>query len=121
MMLTILTYVLTKLGNQFQVELPAKRIVCPTCNGNGSHVNPAVDGHGISPDEFAEDPEFAESYFQGVYDVACEECHGKRVVDVVAVDELTPKMRERYERQQDAEAADRREIAAERRMCGGGY
>lgn len=62
--------------------LPGKFQVCTRCRGVGMHVNPAVDGNGISPDEFAQDPDFEESYFRGDYDVQCEACHGERVVAV---------------------------------------
>lgn len=62
------------------VDLPAKYEVCATCEGRGSHVNPHVDDCGISAEEFAEDPDFAEAYRTGLYDVPCYECDGKRVV-----------------------------------------
>ena len=65
------------------LELPAKRIICPRCDGEGKHVNPNIDGNGLSQEDFAEDPDFAESYFTGLYDVSCEECGGNRVVDIV--------------------------------------
>lgn len=54
--------------------------VCQTCEGKGSHVNPSVDGHGISREDFDEDPDFLEDYLSGVYDVPCVECKGRRVV-----------------------------------------
>ena len=63
-----------------EVEVPFRFVVCPTCDGTGHHVNPSVDAHGISPEEFAEDPDFAEDYMSGVYDVPCYECDGQRVV-----------------------------------------
>jgi predicted methyltransferase len=69
-------------------KLPKHKIVCPTCDGDGTHVNPAVDGNGISPDQFREDPDFEEAYFSGVYDVRCEECEGKNVVEVIDEDLL---------------------------------
>ena len=65
------------------ISLPAKYDVCGTCNGKGSHVNPSIDAHGISPEEFDEDPDFREEYLSGMYDVDCYECHGKRVVPVI--------------------------------------
>lgn len=65
------------------VLLPSKRVVCPQCDGTGKHVNPAIDGHGLSADDFAEDPDFAESYFSGVCDVRCETCNGNNVIDEV--------------------------------------
>jgi len=55
--------------------------VCPRCEGRGSHVNPAVDGNGITADEMDElGPDFREDYLSGVYDVRCDECKGDRVV-----------------------------------------
>jgi len=55
--------------------------VCPRCRGEGSHVNPSVDGHGITAEEMDEmGPEFFEDYMGGLYDVSCERCHGLRVV-----------------------------------------
>jgi len=63
--------------------LPAKLEVCGTCRGNGSHVNPSIDAHGITGDEWAEwGEEEQHSYMNGGYDVACNECGGKRVVPV---------------------------------------
>lgn len=56
--------------------------ICPTCQGRGSHVNPSIDAHGISSEEFSEDPDFAEAYQNGAYDVPCAECHGESVVPV---------------------------------------
>ena len=56
--------------------------VCDLCDGKGSHVNPSIDAHGISPEEFYEDPDFEESYFAGYYDIPCNQCGGKRVVPV---------------------------------------
>src|SRR3990167_6551109 len=53
--------------------------VCPDCEGNGTCVNPAVDAHGITPEEFAEDPDFAEAYHGGRYDITCPACKGLRV------------------------------------------
>lgn len=63
-----------------EVDIQCEWVVCPRCHGDGKHVHPDVDGHGISPDEFAEDPDFAEAYFEGVYDVTCYECGGMRVI-----------------------------------------
>lgn len=67
-------------GAEIVMEIPAKYEVCPRCEGRGTHVNPAIDEHGISPEEFAEDPDFEEAYFSGRYDVACEMCKGLRVI-----------------------------------------
>lgn len=93
-------------------EVPIEFVLCPTCNGRGSHVNPSVDCHGISAEEFAEDPSFAEDYFSGVHDVTCYECGGDRVVPVPRNSE---DKRELVEWCQEMAAMDA-EMAAERRM-----
>ena len=66
-----------------EVWFPIKFEVCDMCRGKGSHVNPSVDGNGISPEEFSEDPDFADAYFGGLYDVQCYECGGEKVVAVI--------------------------------------
>lgn len=70
-------------GTQIEVELPAKFEVCSRCDGEGKHTNPAIDGNGISREQFDEDPDFEEAYRSGRYDVQCERCAGKRVELVV--------------------------------------
>jgi hypothetical protein len=58
-----------------------KFTVCSTCRGTGKTVNPAIDGQGLSREDFDEQgPEFEADYFGGTYDVACRECKGLRVV-----------------------------------------
>lgn len=69
--------VVVKNGHEWVV--PVKYEVCDTCGGKGKHVNPSIDAHGISTEEFAEDPDFADAYWRGEYDVPCNECHGLRV------------------------------------------
>lgn len=115
-MLKVKQWVITKKGNSFEVSLPAHRVVCPTCDGQGAHVNPAVDGHGLSHDDFAEDPDFAEAYFTGRYDVRCEECDGRNVIDEINWDALTEKMKDRVNRQREQETADEFGWRCERRM-----
>lgn len=61
---------------EVEVELPAEWVICGNCQGNGKHVNRAIDGHGLSREDFEEDPDFEENYFGGMYDVTCEECKG---------------------------------------------
>lgn len=55
-------------------------IVCPVCEGEKTHVTPTVDAGGLTDADFADDPDFAEHYFGGRYDVTCSECAGQRVV-----------------------------------------
>jgi len=69
-------------------KIPAKYEVCSLCEGAGKHVNPSIDSHGISAHDMYEDPDFAEDYFSGVYDVPCNQCKGKRVYPVVNEESL---------------------------------
>jgi RecJ-like exonuclease len=101
-----------------EVALPAKFEVCPRCEGTGSHVNPAIDGNGLTRDDFDEDPDFAEAYFAGDYDVRCEECKGRRVVTVFDPARATPEQRALWERHERAEAEARAEERSERRLLG---
>lgn len=85
--------------------LPTTWVVCDVCNGAGSHVNPAIDAHGISAEEFAEDPDFAEDYAAGVYDQPCNKCKGRTTVRAVNLDALSDEDRVAYQEQLD-DAAD---------------
>jgi hypothetical protein len=51
-------------------------MICPACSGEGTCVNPNIDGNGLSADDFHDDPDFAEAYMEGVYDVRCAACDG---------------------------------------------
>jgi RecJ-like exonuclease len=100
-------------------ELPFSYQTCPTCNGRGKHVNPSIDCHGISAEEFHEDPDFMEEYLTGRYDVTCYGCDGKRVVPVPDESRMTPKEKKRYDKwlSQQAERDEFRRIQeSERRM-----
>lgn len=101
------------------VKLPGHFAVCPRCEGRGKHVNPSIDEHGISPEEFAEDPDFEEAYFSGRYDVRCYECNGDRVVSEVDESRLTKFQKILWAAHQyrlSADASYEAECAAERRM-----
>lgn len=62
--------------------LPYALVICPSCQGRGSYVNPAIDAHGITGEEWDRDwdDEDRERYLSGGYDVTCDDCHGVRVV-----------------------------------------
>jgi hypothetical protein len=102
-------------GDEVELAIPCKFEVCETCDGRGSHVNPAIDSHGISPEEFAEDPDFEESYFRGDYDIPCNECKGRRVVPV-PVDDATTEQVLAYEERLDYLHQSAVERDYERRM-----
>lgn len=112
--MSLKVWVITKKGNQFEVLLPAKRIVCPACDGAGTELRGGLKGVVISDENLADD-DFREAYFGGRYDVACSECKGLNVVEVVDEDRLTKKMAERYWRAVDEDAASDREYEAEQR------
>lgn len=101
-----------------EVSIPAKYEVCPRCKGRGKHVNPNIDGHGISAEEWDRDWSFEEreDYFNGVYDVPCEECKGSRVVLVPDEEHADPELLKEYWERQRAAADYRREREYERRM-----
>lgn len=96
-------------------EIPTKLEVCPTCKGKGRHVNPSIDAHGISAEEFHEDPDFAEDYMRGVYDVACYECGGCNVVPVVDEKSCSPDLLKMWWAQQDSLGRMYAEMESERR------
>jgi hypothetical protein len=86
--------------------------VCPACEGRGKYVNPSIDAHGLSREDFDEDPDFRESYFSGDYDIDCRLCFGEKVVpvplDPVFAASIGNAIRDRWE--------SRAEMLAEMRM-----
>ena len=96
--------------------VPTKYEVCPTCDGHGTHVNPAIDSHGLGAEDFY-DEDFAEAYFSGAYDQDCHECNGKRVVEVINENLVDPEVLESYYEYVQDVYADRRV----RFMESGGY
>jgi hypothetical protein len=65
-----------------------KYILCPVCEGEGKTVNPNIDAHGLTAEDFRDDPDFTEDYMSGVYDIQCAACHGERVVTKERIKEL---------------------------------
>jgi hypothetical protein len=63
-----------------ELDVAMKYEVCGLCEGCGTHVNPSIDCCGLTREDFDEDPDFAEDYMSGAYDVPCNRCGGKRVV-----------------------------------------
>jgi len=93
-----------------------ERIVCPNCDGKGSYVNPAIDSHGIGADEFADDPEFADSYWRGDYDQTCDVCKGANVIEGLDAHQSDPEAVEMYDEYIRGYYEDRAVMDAERRM-----
>ena len=104
------------LGLFEEIELPTRWAVCPTGDGEGKHVNPSIDSHGLSREDFDEDPDFEESYFAGHYDVPCYECGGRSTVRALDRDACTAEQLAAWDKHQRDLAADRACEAAERRM-----
>ncbi len=99
-----------------EIELPVVFEVCGTCDGQGKHVNPSIDSNGLTASDFAEDPDLYENYFSGMYDVACNECGGRRVVPVLDEARTTPEQRKYVQDRIEAKYMDELERDAERRM-----
>jgi hypothetical protein len=63
-------------------SVPVRFKVCGVCDGRGEYVNPAIDAHGLTRDDFDADPDFYEDYRSGVYNIRCEGCEGRATVPV---------------------------------------
>lgn len=104
------------------VAFPCTMENCPTCGGDGRHVNPSIDAGGITDMDDWDDDE-RDGYFGGRYDVTCYGCKGAKRAPVITPARMCPEDRELYETwrkwqdEQDAEEAGwAAEAAAERRM-----
>ena len=102
-------------GEEVTIEVPAKFETCYVCRGKGKHVNPSIDAHGITQEEFYEDPDFAEQYWMGDYDVVCNECHGQRVIPVLNEDVVDPEHLKMIREYEQGEADYQAMVEAERR------
>lgn len=94
-----------------EIELPTRWEVCDVCDGRGTHVNPAIDCNGLTAEDFAEDPDFADEYRSGMYDVPCNRCGGRTTVLVVDADACAPEDLEAWRSVLNDRAAARREAA----------
>lgn len=68
-----------KEGTEVEIQVPARYEVCRDCNGEGTELYGSMKGYAYSAEEFHDDPDFAEAYIGGNYDVACSTCRGQRV------------------------------------------
>lgn len=101
--------------------IPMHYEVCDTCNAKGVVVNPSIDGNGLSREDFDDDPDFAEDYFSGVFDITCPHCKGKRVCIAPDFDNMTPDMAKTVTAAIEDYFEDQRSDARTRRMENGGY
>ena len=56
-----------------------KWVICTMCQGRGEYVNPSIDSHGLTREDFDEDPDFKVDYMSGTYNIRCELCKGRAV------------------------------------------
>jgi hypothetical protein len=96
--------------NETEFEIPIKFEMCETCGGKGKHVNPSIDAHGITEDEWGQwGSEEQELYMSGGYDIECNECQGKRVIPVPVITKLTDEQQKAFSyvlEQQDERLSD---------------
>ena len=101
--------------DEVETTVPVRMEICQTCAGRGSHVNPSIDCDGLAREDFDSDPDFAEDYMGGMYDVPCYECNGRRVVPAIDEDQCDPDTLQRVREKQQRDAAYRQESADQRR------
>lgn len=101
-------------GDLYKHEISFHWEICGTCQGKGTHVNPSIDSHGLTAEDFAEDPDFAENYLDGTYDQICNECGGKRVVPEPEI--IDERLQEQIEEKRIVFREDARTSIIEREM-----
>ena len=99
-------------GEPIFYPIPVKMVVCPTCDGRGEYVNPNIDRDGLSREDFDADPDFAEGYAEGHYNVRCDHCLGSNVIPWPTEEEHIKMVEEHIGMIREWEA----EAEAERRM-----
>lgn len=95
-----------------EIELPSKWMVCPTCQGKGTHVNPSIDSGGLVYDDRA-DLEFVDDYMAGNYDVQCSQCEGRTTVLGIDFDRMSADERRMWDEQVAQERMDHDERMGE--------
>jgi hypothetical protein len=114
----LILYVELPDGSIEELPMPTRKAVCPTCRGTGSHSH-AVDGNGLTAEDFDQDPDFAEAYMRGDYDRICEECAGANVIDALDESRCAPATLEAFRKQETEYWADYNSEAALRRAESG--
>lgn len=68
---------------------PTTWVICPRCEGEGKHMTPSMLNHAYTQEEIEQEggQEFIEEMLSGMYDVTCNLCHGRRVMDAETVQE----------------------------------
>lgn len=107
---------ITLLSNETreEIEIPSKCVVCPRCRGKGTQDHPAF-ANGITEEMWDRDwgEEEREDYRRGFYDVKCEECGGRNVIDVPDFDRmdesLAIRVRSQILEREESDSCDRSE------------
>lgn len=109
-------------GEEIEIGIPANIEVCNRCLGEGKQVNPNIDSHGITSEEW-NGPDWSEeekeTYLTGGYDVPCKKCNGLRVECVPDLDRFereNPEAFKVYVERVKAEDCDRAAARMERLM-----
>ena len=92
-----------------RIHVSVSFIVCPLCQGHGTHVNPDIDCGGLSDYDYY-DEDFMHSYHSGAYNVTCEQCNGRNVVPVI---EFPKEIAKWLADRQEEDEADYAEMRAE--------
>jgi DnaJ-class molecular chaperone len=114
-------------GEKVQLVLPAKRDICPDCEGSGVVLKEGLRGVAFSSEEFCEqfDPDERHEYFRcgGIYDDVCSTCNGRNVILVIDGDSIPKDLKAQYDKYCEYEgmranwtAVDRMTTESERRM-----
>lgn len=104
--------------NEIEKKVPGKYEVCDRCRGEGTHVNPNIDGHGITQEEWETDwdEEEKETYRSGGYNIICLSCEGKRVELVPDWDNMPQNMATEYEKHLEQQSEWDRERRSEEKF-----
>lgn len=66
------------------ITVTSKRIVCPTCNGTGSHFRTDLDENSLVQSIMEDgDDDGYNAYRNGAFDQGCTECNGNNVIEDV--------------------------------------
>lgn len=102
------------------VQLPGYNVVCSRCDGEGKS---SAHLGSFTREDFDEDPDFAEDYMEGKYDIPCEKCKGRCVTFEIDRDANMTDEQKAALKQLDDEAQYKWESFQERKnesLMGGG-
>ena len=97
-----------------EILLPTKWEVCSVCEGKGIHVDPRMDDNGLNTADFQDDPDFANDYFSGAFDIPCNSCGGRTTIRALDEGACEPELLRQYIIQCQGEERDAMESYQER-------